>query len=180
MVTLTLELKLIAQVGLIGLPNAGKSTLLASITRAKPEIAAYPFTTLEPNLGVLQLPRRRIIIADVPGLIAGASEGKGLGHAFLRHIERTKLLVHLVDVSKGPEELWADYETVRNELNTFSPSLRRKKEIIVLSKTDLANHEQIQEVGKLFRGHDLEVLTISAATGEGLNQLISEITAKSK
>lgn len=211
-VNLTLELKLIAQVGLIGLPNAGKSTLLAALTNAKPEVAAYPFTTLEPNLGVLgsssfmvnsssgnktvtpneryTINNKRLIIADIPGLIEGAHRGRGLGHNFLRHIERTKLLVHLVDVSRGGKALGAgtldvgslvdDYEAVRNELDSFSSALKRKREIIVLSKVDLLSEEQVKKAVAVFKAKGKQVFPISASSGKGLQELIQEIAVKSK
>ncbi|MDO8716989.1 MAG: GTPase [Dehalococcoidales bacterium] len=252
---LTLELKLIADVGLIGLPNAGKSTLLAALTAAKPEIAAYPFTTLEPNLGVLdagllgnlairplgeknpknpitQKPNR-LVIADIPGLIEGASTGKGLGDLFLRHIERTKILVHLIDVSRGsqltvdpasPDGLlgasssqtevkhsghseldsesrsrnefgmtqkssvnrqqttdnliWKDYQTIRNELKTYSKDLTKKKEIIVLSKIDLVDKETIDKAVEEFKNRRKKVFLISAQKGIGIGELVKEISKR--
>lgn len=131
---LKLELKLIAQVGIIGLPNAGKSTLLARISAARPKIADYPFTTLEPNLGVAQIDKKTFVVADIPGLIEGASDGKGLGVKFLRHVERTKLLWHLVDATSADPV--KDYRTIRDELQKFSAALAKKPEIIVLNKID--------------------------------------------
>ena len=138
--TLTLELKLLADVGLIGLPNAGKSTLLSVLTKAQPKIADYPFTTLEPNLGVMNLKSKiydlkSFVVADIPGLIEGASQGKGLGIEFLRHVERCRVLVHLLDATS--KTLKADYEQVRRELGQYSPKLLEKTEIIVLNKIDL-------------------------------------------
>ena len=163
---LTLELKLLANVGLIGLPNSGKSTLLSVLTRARPKIADYPFTTLEPNLGVMKStsPRLRglsdLVIADIPGLIEGASRGKGLGIEFLRHIERCRVLVHLLDVtSKTPA---ADYQQVRHELGQYSQDLLKKPEIIVLNKIDL--------VSKLPR-LTLKAIPLSAATHRGIDRL---------
>ncbi|MDP4031073.1 MAG: GTPase ObgE [Candidatus Beckwithbacteria bacterium] len=132
---LALELKLLANIGLIGLPNAGKSTLLSVLTHARPKIAAYPFTTLEPNLGVLSLGKKNLVLADIPGLIEGASQGKGLGIEFLRHVERCQVLVHLLDATS--KTLKADYEQVRQELGQYSQDLLKKPEIIVLNKLDL-------------------------------------------
>lgn len=164
---LRLVLKLIADVGIIGLPNAGKSTLISAISHAKPKIADYPFTTLEPVLGVASYDKKQIILADIPGLIEGASEGKGLGHKFLRHIERTKLLLHLIDASTL--NLQKDYETIRRELEKFNKNLAKKPEIIVLSKTDL-----VDELPKDFR-YDL---AISAATGKGIKELLQTLSVK--
>ncbi len=175
-VELTLELKLIADVGLIGLPNAGKSTLISKLTHATPKIAAYPFTTLEANLGVLDNSGKNLVIADIPGLIAGASEGRGLGHLFLKHIERTKILVHLVDAS-SPESLWDQYQTVRFELKNHSAELMKKKEIIVLSKADLATKEQLEKGVLQFKSKRKKVLVISAETGQGLEELVASIFA---
>lgn len=165
---LTLELKIIAQVGLIGLPNAGKSTLLAAITAAHPQIANYPFTTLEPNLGVLR--DSKIVIADVPGLIEGAAGGKGLGVNFLRHVERTTLLLHLVDVSSA--DPWKDYLTIRDELKAFNPALTKKKEIVVFNKIDLLNAEKVKEMRAIFTSHRKKTVAISAQAGENLQELV--------
>lgn len=176
---LILELKLIAQAGLIGLPNAGKSTLLAAMTNANPKVAAYPFTTLHPNLGVMDVDaHRRVTLADIPGLIEGAWQGAGLGDRFLRHIERTALLVHLLappevlheaaEAELAAAELRAAYDLVRKELEMYGAEMIRKPEIIVLSKLDLLTDEMreawiaaLQEVG-------LDVVPISALSGEGL------------
>lgn len=161
---LEFELKLLADVGLIGLPNAGKSTLLAALTRARPKIAGYPFTTLEPNLGILNLRSKiyglkSMVIADIPGLIEGASRGKGLGHDFLRHIERCRILVHILDATG--KTLAADYRQVRNELEQHSPELLKKPEIIVLNKIDL------MEKTPRFK----KALAVSAATHKNLDRL---------
>lgn len=169
----TLELKLIADVGLIGLPNAGKSTLLAALTSAHPAIAPYPFTTLEPNLGVLKVKvesqsEESLILADIPGLIEGASEGKGLGHQFLRHIERTKLLVHLIDSS---QDLWSSYQAIRNELKTYSKELAKKKEIIILTKIDLVDPTILTKIQAEFTRHRKKTILVSAVSGKGLGEL---------
>lgn len=178
-----LELKLIADVGLVGMPNAGKSTLIAALTSARPKIADYPFTTLEPNLGVLSVDHSqstidqptKLVIADIPGLIEGASEGKGLGDLFLRHIERTKILVHLVDVS-AEADLWQNYQTIRNELKVYSKDLANKKEIIVLSKIDLVDKEASSEAIGVFAQHRKNVIAISAQEKKGLDLLLQEIS----
>lgn len=170
-----LELKYLAQVGLIGLPNAGKSSLLSVLTNAKPQIADYPFTTLTPNIGVLETKGKtrneKIIIADIPGLIEGASKGRGLGDKFLRHIERTGLLVHVLDVSAV--DVKKDYETVRNELKLYGGDLDRKKEIIVFNKIDLTTEKKTAELKKLFGKKKITV--VSAKTGEGLGELIKGV-----
>jgi len=176
--TLRLELKLIADVGLVGLPNAGKSTLLSVITRAHPKIAAYPFTTLSPQLGIAEAgPDRRLVVADIPGLIEGASDGAGLGHDFLRHIERTRALVHLLDVAPPDASDPVDnYTAIRQELAAHSRLLGDKPEIIALSKIDLSTSEE--ELARLesrvreASGHGRPVLRISAATRRGLDELL--------
>ncbi len=168
-----LELRLIADIGLVGLPNAGKSTLLAALTAATPKIAAYPFTTLEPNLGVMDLgldDGRRPTIADVPGLIEGASDGAGLGHAFLRHVERTRILLHIVDgAARDPR--W-DHDVIRDELEAHDPALLAKPMLVVFNKMDLAEaREAWPAFEAALRGLDVPVLAISADTGEGLEEL---------
>ncbi len=168
---LRLELRLIADVGLVGLPNAGKSTILAALTAAQPKIADYPFTTLEPNLGVLDLgdeDERRPTIADVPGLIEGASGGAGLGHAFLRHIERTRVLVHVVDGSSRDPE-W-DYDVIREELRAHDPALLEKPMLVAFNKLDLlAAQEAWPAFERARRAEGQESIAIAAATGEGLD-----------
>ena len=144
-----LQLKVIADVGIIGMPNAGKSSLLAAITRARPKIANYPFTTLDPNLGVSYYDNKEVTLADVPGIIEGAHEGVGLGVKFLRHIERCKILLHLMDVSE--DKLEENYLKVRNELSKYDKILAKKKEIIVFNKSDLLKKKEIEKKLKIFK-----------------------------
>lgn len=166
-----LELKLVADVGIIGLPNAGKSTLIAAVTSVRPKIADYPFTTLIPNLGVMEHRGRGITLEDVPGLIPGASEGKGLGIQFLKHIERTSILCHLLDISKEPEEVLENYNAIRKELEAFSEDLAKKEEILIFSKIDLiAPDEQadvLKKLKKLFGKR--ETMAISAGAFIGID-----------
>lgn len=177
---LRLELKLIADVGLIGMPNAGKSTLLSTITHATPKVAAYPFTTLSPQLGIAEIDSsRRMVFADIPGLIQGASEGVGLGHEFLRHVERTRVLVHLVDAAPPDGSDPADnYKAIRDELFNYHAELAEKPEIVVLSKGDLLGGEdELREAGKELRaklqlGADVQLVAISSASGQGLRELL--------
>ncbi len=168
---LRLELKLIADVGIVGAPNAGKSTLLSVISAARPKIADYPFTTLQPNLGVVVVGNRSFVAADIPGLIEGAHEGVGLGHQFLRHIERTRLLIHLVDgLSADP---LADYHSINTELAFFSERLAREPQIVVLNKMDVTEvRERWPELCAAWRKDGVEALAISAATGEGVPELL--------
>ena len=167
---LDLELRLIADVGLAGLPNAGKSSLLAALTRARPKIADYPFTTLTPNLGVARLDDRELVIADIPGLIEGASQGAGLGEEFLRHIERTRVVVHVVDASK--DDPLADIATIDAELEAYGHGLRDRPEIIALNKIDLAEaRDQVPELVRALEARGREALALSAATGEGVDRL---------
>lgn len=178
---ISLELKLLANVGLIGLPNGGKSTLLSVLTAAQPKIADYPFTTLEPNLGVLRQAQDKdsLVIADIPGLIEGAHEGKGLGIEFLRHVERCKVLVHVLDGAKllqPSKGLLADYQTVRQELASYSKSLLEKQEIIVLNKIDLLSEKQIKAVMAAFGKK--KVIPLSAATHENLEKLKQTLLTK--
>jgi len=176
--TLRLELRLIADVGLVGLPNAGKSTILAALTAATPKIADYPFTTLEPNLGVLDLGEedgRRPTIADVPGLIEGASTGAGLGHAFLRHVERTRVLVHVVDGAAANAE-W-DHSVIRDELHAHDPALLEKPIVVAFNKLDLPAAAEAWPAFRAAReAEGLTVLGLSAATAEGLDGLRAAIS----
>ena len=166
-----LELKLLADVGLVGLPNAGKSTFLSVVTNAKPEIADYPFTTITPNLGVATVNRRDILIADIPGLIEGASEGKGLGHAFLRHVDRTAVLLHLIDVYN--DDAGEAYETIRNELNKYS-DLKDRPEIVALTKCEGLDEEivKMQISSILAKNPDAKIYIISSAAHQGLDDLL--------
>lgn len=167
-----MELKLLADVGLVGLPNAGKSTLLSAITKARPKIADYEFTTLEPNLGVMRVKDKSLVIADIPGLIEGASEGKGLGVQFLRHIERTKVLVHLISVFENDSEgVYKNYRTIRAELKKFGHDLKNKKEIVVLSKIDLIDPKELKKMVSFFKKKKISVTCVSVANGEGVEEL---------
>ena len=170
---LRIELKILADVGLVGLPNAGKSTLLSKLSAAHPKIASYPFTTLEPHLGVMLLEQHPPhIIADIPGLIAGAHEGAGLGHKFLKHIERTKILLHILDASKPTDEVIADQQTIELELSKFNEALLRRRKIIVLNKIDLLDDAgQFKKLEAIFAKKNISVLAISALTGSGINAL---------
>ena len=171
---LRLELKMIADVGLVGLPNAGKSTLLAKLSNARPEIADYPFTTLTPNLGVVDTDKdTSVLFADIPGLIEGAAEGKGLGHDFLRHIERTAVILHMIDAYQ--ERVADTYQTVRAELEAYQPELIKRPEIIVLNKVEGLDNEIIDDLmGQLAKvaPQDTPLFAISAQSGEGLQQLL--------
>ena len=171
---LELELRLIADVGLAGLPNAGKSSLLAALTRARPKIAAYPFTTLTPNLGVARLGDRELVVADIPGLIEGASQGAGLGEEFLRHIERTRLVVHVVDASR--EDPLADIATIDAELEAYGHGLRERSELIALNKIDLAEaREAVPALVETLESRGREAVAVSAATGEGVDRLAKRL-----
>lgn len=173
---INLVLKTIADVGLIGLPNAGKSTLLSVLSNAQPKIADYPFTTLEPNLGAVKNIERNIIIADIPGLIEGASAGKGLGDKFLRHIERTRILVHLIDANS--DDFLGDYNIIRKELKDFSKELTKKKEIIVINKADCVDKNDLKLKIDLLKKHRKYPVVISAATHENLEKLIKTILSR--
>ncbi len=178
---LELQLKLLADIGLVGLPNAGKSSLLSRLTRAAPKVASYPFTTLSPVLGVLEGEERQLIIADIPGLIEGASEGAGLGHDFLAHVERTRLLVHVLDVAPeltGDADPAANFATIERELAAHDERLARLPRVLVLSKADLVTAEQAQRAVAVWRdrlGPDVPVIATSSATGQGIDQLAAEL-----
>jgi GTP-binding protein len=178
---LRLELKLLADAGLVGFPNAGKSTLISRISAAHPKIADYPFTTLEPSLGVVRLDdERSFVVADIPGLIEGAHEGHGLGTRFLKHVERTRLLAHLVDVSEATgRDPVHDFEVVLEELACFSPELAAKPMIVVATKLDAAQDpERIDALRRMAEERGLPFYGISSATGEGLDALIRGMAAK--
>jgi GTP-binding protein len=172
-----LELKLLADVGLVGYPNVGKSTLISRISAARPKIADYPFTTLEPNLGVVAVgdepDQISFVVADIPGLIEGAHEGTGLGTQFLRHIERTRLLVHLVDVSDSSSrpDPAKDFEVIMNELASFGAGLEKKLMLVAASKTDVANKDKLSKLRQFCRRKQLKLYPISGVTGEGIDQL---------
>ncbi len=167
------ELKLIADVGLVGLPNAGKSTLISQISSAKPKIADYPFTTLVPNLGVVYVAGKSFVVADTPGLIEGASQGIGLGHQFLRHVERNRVLVHLVDVFPIDEsDPVANYQIVENELKEYSSVVEGRPRIIVLNKMDLLPTGRLHDLRQSFESFGHPIFAVSAATGQGLEPLV--------
>ena len=169
-----LRLKLIADVGLVGLPNAGKSTFVSTVSKASPKIADYPFTTIHPVLGIVKYMDKEFVIADIPGLIEGAHEGKGLGDRFLGHIERCNILLHLIDVTD--EDIISSWKTVRNEMKSYSKELSLKNEIIVLSKSDTLNEKELndkKEKLKNFVGK--EIFAISSVSGDGINNILKEI-----
>jgi GTP-binding protein len=172
-----LELKLLADVGLVGYPNVGKSTLISRISAARPKIADYPFTTLQPNLGVVVVGRepqeKSFVVADIPGLIEGAHTGAGLGTQFLRHIERTRLLVHLVDVSdaSGRPDPVKDVEVITQELASFGANLEKKPMLMVASKIDVANKDKLAKLKRYCKKQHIELFAISAVTGKGIDQL---------
>ncbi len=169
---LRIELKLLADVGLIGLPNAGKSTLLSKLSAANPKVASYPFTTLEPQLGVLQFRfRDPCIIADIPGLIEGAHQGVGLGHKFLRHVERTSILLHVIDCSGEGDSPLQDYQVLERELEAYREELLDRHKVVVLNKIDLVDDDRLEELRQLFAGQGIPVHAISAMTGEGIGEL---------
>jgi GTP-binding protein len=178
---LRLSLKLLADVGLVGFPNAGKSTLIRSISAAKPRVASYPFTTLVPSLGVVALDDRRFVVADIPGLIEGASEGVGLGDRFLRHVERTRVLVHLLDLAAmfhEERDLVADYETLRKELGHYRPELLERREIVWLNKLDVVprdRHSDVNGLAALLVSMGCTVLRGSGATGQGTKELVAAL-----
>ncbi len=173
---LRLSLKLLADVGLVGFPNAGKSTLLSRVSAARPRVAAYPFTTLVPSLGVAEADGRRFVVADIPGLIEGASEGAGLGDRFLRHIERTRVIVHLVDVGtallEGRDPL-GDYDAIRAELGAYEPGLLERTELVALNKLDLVpDPDALDPIERALRARGREVFRVSGVTGQGVPELL--------
>src|ERR1035437_8143846 len=178
---LRLELKLMADVGLLGLPNAGKSSLISKISAARPKIADYPFTTIVPSLGVVPYKDyRSFVMADIPGIIEGAHDGAGLGHRFLKHLERSGILLHLVDISWMPErDPLAEYAAVTRELAMFSPELAAKGQIVVITKIDLPKtRAELPAIKSWFEGEGVTVFPISSATGEGIGELLDEIARR--
>ncbi|MGE0824124.1 MAG: GTPase ObgE [Candidatus Binatia bacterium] len=171
---LLLELRLLADVGLVGFPNAGKSTLISVVSAARPRIADFPFTTLTPNLGVVRYNEEQsFVMADVPGLIEGAHEGHGLGIRFLRHLSRTSVLVHLLDISDLDRDPLHDYDVIRNELSCFDEDLANRPQILVITKLDLpTTRDRLAEVRKAFSHREIDVLAIAAVTGEGIKELL--------
>src|SRR4051812_19514434 len=168
-----LELRLLADVGLVGLPNAGKSTLVSRLSRARPKIADYPFTTLQPHLGVVQYKDgRSFVLSDLPGLIEGAHRGAGLGHRFLKHMQRCRAIVHLVDASRD-RDLVDDYDAINRELELFDPALRRKEQVVAANKIDVPEaRERAQAFAKKLKRRKIAVHLVSGATGEGLPELV--------
>lgn len=175
----TLELKLLADVGLVGFPNVGKSSLISVVSAAKPEIANYHFTTITPVLGVVKYDEKSFVMADIPGLIEGASEGVGLGHAFLRHVERCRLIVHVVDVSgsegRDPKD---DFEKINLELANFSAELSERPQIVAANKSDIATEEQIEDFRSFIEEKGLPFFVISAASAQGTKELVSAIAGE--
>lgn len=176
---LFLKLKILSDVGLVGLPNAGKSTFLSVVSKAKPKIANYPFTTLEPQLGVVRVDDYDFVIADLPGLIEGASEGKGLGDRFLKHTERCGVLLHLIDINS--EDIYKDYKTIRKELETYNKKLAKKVEVIALTKCETLQQEEIQEKLKNFEKKlksKKKIFVISSVARIGITELLREVKEK--
>jgi GTP-binding protein len=176
--TLRLELKLLADAGLLGYPNVGKSTFLATVSRARPKIADYPFTTLTPNLGVVGLSDgRSFVLADIPGLIEGAAEGAGLGHRFLRHVERTRVLLHLIELSAEPgREPLRDFDVINGELAGYSEELATRPQIVALTKMDLPDvRDAYPELKERFAARGIELLSLSAATGDGVGAALEAV-----
>jgi GTP-binding protein len=177
--TVRLELKLLADVGLLGYPNVGKSTFISAVSRARPKVADYPFTTLVPNLGVVALPgERQFVIADIPGLIEGASEGAGLGHQFLRHVERCRVLLHIVEdtFTTGPDRSPIhDFQVINRELAHYAPDLANKPQVVVLNKSDATEPDAIAAHRAAFAKLGVELFVISAATGEGVKPVLERL-----
>ncbi len=172
---LKLELRLIADVGLVGLPNAGKSTFLRSVSAARPKTAAYPFTTLEPHLGVVDYKDQAFVVADLPGLIEGASDGAGLGHQFLRHVARNRLLLHLVDVSEDIEAIVKNIQIIEGELEAYDSELMERPRILVFTKVDLLDEEALNARRKELEDRGLEGHFISAASHQGVSELLDQL-----
>ncbi|MGE5180444.1 MAG: GTPase ObgE [Acidobacteriota bacterium] len=174
-----LELKLLADVGLLGFPNVGKSTFISKVSRARPKVADYPFTTLVPNLGVVRLTGdRTFVIADIPGLVEGAADGAGLGHQFLRHVERCRVLLHVLDATYtvGPDRSpLADYRVINEELARYAPELAGKPQVVVLNKVDATAPEVIEEHRRAFAEENVELLTMSGVTGEGVDRVLEKL-----
>ncbi len=177
-INIKFELKMIADIGLIGFPNAGKSTLLSRISQARPKIADYPFTTLEPNLGMVRYHDKSFVVADIPGLISGASTGKGLGHKFLKHIERTKILAHIIDPTEN--DIIKSYADIREELSKFSEDLILKDEIIIINKVDTIPSDKLEkEISKLKKiTKNKSIFPISAVTGNGIDKVLAYLASK--
>ena len=178
---LRLELKLMADVGLLGLPNAGKSSLISRVSAARPKVADYPFTTIAPSLGVVSYKDfRSFVMADIPGIIEGAHSGAGLGHRFLKHLERSGMLVHLIDISGIPEgNPFEDFDSVNRELTLFSEELGGKPQIVAITKIDLTStRENLQNASEWFANRGIQVFPISSATGEGIDKLLDAIAGK--
>jgi GTPase len=180
--TLRLELKLLADVGLLGYPNVGKSTFISRVSRARPKVADYPFTTLVPNLGVVRLSdERTFVIADIPGLIEGASDGAGLGHQFLRHVERCRVLLHIVEATftTGPERSpKGDFDVINRELARYAPDLAKKPQIVVLNKVDAIDSKDVDEYRREFSEAGIELHAMSAATGDGVQKVLELVWSK--
>ncbi|WP_027184026.1 GTPase ObgE [Desulfovibrio inopinatus] len=172
-----LELKILADVGLLGLPNAGKSTFISAVSMAKPKIASYPFTTITPNLGVVEGDRGdRFVIADIPGLVEGAHEGVGLGHRFLRHVERTRVLLHILSAEDVSEEApWAGFDLINAELAAYNPELAKKKQIPVINKIDLLEPEALEAMRQRAREDGREILFMSAKYGDGVEDVVKTL-----
>jgi len=178
--SLRLELKLLADVGLLGFPNVGKSTFIARVSRARPKIADYPFTTLVPNLGVVDLgDERQLVVADIPGLIEGAAEGAGLGHRFLRHVERTRVLLHILDASAlaGPDrDPLSDFDTLNRELALYAPELAKRPQVVALNKADITEvRDQADELSRAFAERGVRLFSLSAVTGDGVRAVLEEL-----
>ena len=177
--TIRFELKLLADVGLLGFPNVGKSTFIASVSRARPKVADYPFTTLVPNLGVVRLSdERTFVIADIPGLIEGASEGAGLGHQFLRHVERCRALLHIVDATftTGPDRApLSDFQVINRELKSYAPELADKPQVVALNKSDALEPDDVERIRGEFEAEGITLHVMSAATGVGVQQVLEAL-----